>query len=171
MFTIEYRGLLGSSQTQTFSNDITEFAVPSGFTHDETNTDIKCHLTVLKLLATHATVGKDGNRTIVFRGIGQATIFHLAIMIWIIFCYVLEYASPIRVSFIIYVMFLHVITGLVFLAEPYWVSLNRVFSFCRKGCIQFIISIIAGVPNDVQLTNLCKKHDYNKLAVLRELLK
>lgn len=171
MFTIEYRGLLGSNRTQTFSNDITEFAVPSGFKHLETSTDIQSHLTVLRLLAAHATVGKDGNRIIVFHGVGQATIFHLAILIWIIFCFVTENVSTRHVPFAVYITFLGIITHLTFLAEPFWVSLKCAFSFCCQAYVQFTISNLAGVPNDKQLTKICEKHNYNKLAVLRELLK
>ncbi len=177
MFTIEYRNQFDVVQTKSYPGNTTEFTVLPGFNHRETNTPIVSHLTALKLLSTHGTVGTDGKRNIVFYRHAPWTIgpFQLTTMIWIVFCVVSDQLTAERTPFyfyaILYVFMIPCVAGILCVAKPVWDVIKRVWDWFNKDSLKTDIATFTGIRDYDRIAKLCEKHNYNKLAVLRELLK
>ena len=165
-FSIEFKSFNSPTQRFRYPNDVTEFNVPNGFLHRETNTRITSNLDVLKLLATHGTVGTDGNRSIVFHDRHHWTRlvprFQLVALIWV----ALELCT---VSY-----------------HPFWSRLIRfgvlyAFSYAPELIMDILererrndvkVSIRSfGFKDEKRLAELCEIHDYNQFKILKELFK
>ena len=89
------------------------------------------------------------------------------IIFWVILSAILELFSTKRIPFYLHLFHLVIIVS----AKPISNLLFRIGEISVKQQTRTTISNLVDVPNDDQLTKICEKHNYNKLAVLRELLK
>jgi hypothetical protein len=167
MFSVEFKSS-NSSQRFRYPNDVTEFNVPNGFLHRETNTHITSNLDVLKLLATHGTVDKTtGNRSIVFHDRHHWTRlvsrFQLCALIWVV-CNLLVASNG-------YLFWKRLIDfGIVYALSYVPEIAMEIHERSERGAVKDFFRSL-DYNDEKRLAELCEIHNYNKIKILKDLFK